>query len=354
MFKTEAEKPSIKKLLAKERRPVNLSRDEMVRTAYLDPGQTLPLVIHSNLDGLDLAAWAERNLGYLEEELHKHGAILFRDFAVDSVHKFQQFARAISGELVEYYERTVHRQTVERHIYTASEYPAEHPIPMHNEYSFSHVWPLKLWFHCVKPADGGGASLIADSRRVYDLIPPHVRDAFVNKQVAYSRNYGEGLDLAWEDAFQSTDRAEVEEYCRQARISFEWKEGNRLRTWQVRQGATRHVKTGEMVWFNQAHLFHVSSLERSARESLLSFYSDEDLPRHAFYGDGSAIEDSALEAVRAAYRQSTVAVSWRPGDVLMMDNMLVAHGREPFEGTRQLLVAMAELFDSREIQQVGD
>jgi len=344
MLKTEAQKPSIRNLLAKERKPINISPDEMVRTTYLHPEQTLPLVIQSNLDGLDLAAWAEQNLEYLEKELHKHGAILFRDFAVESARKFRLFAKAISQELVEYYERTVHRQTIESQIYTASEYPAEHPIPMHNEYSFSHVWPLKLWFYCVKPADRGGASLIADSRRVYELIPQHVRDAFINKQVTYSRNYGEGLDLTWEDAFQSTDKAEVEEYCRVAHISFEWKDGNRLRTRQVRQGVARHARTGEMVWFNQAHLFHVSSLEQSARESLLTFFKDEDLPRHAFFGDGSVIEDSALEAVRAAYRQATVAVAWQPGDVLMMDNMLVAHGREPFAGSRQLLVAMAELF----------
>lgn len=337
------------KLKSRQRKPVTISPEEMVRTTYLHPGQKLPLVIHSNLDGLDLAAWAEKNLEYLEKELREHGAILFRDFTVDSVRKFQRFAKAISQELVEYYERTVHRQTIERHIYTASEYPAEHPIPMHNEYSFSHVWPLKLWFYCVKPADRGGASLIADSRRVYDLIPPQVRDAFIAKQVAYSRNYGEGPDLTWEDAFQSTDKAEVEAYCRRAHISFEWKDGNRLRTWQVRQGAVRHAKTGEMVWFNQAHLFHVSSLDQAARESLLTFFKEEDLPRHAFYGDGSEIEGSALDAVREAYRQATVAVSWQPGDVLMMDNMLVAHGREPFEGSRQLLVAMAELLDSTEI-----
>lgn len=335
------------RLKSRQRKPVSVSPNEITRTTYLRPDQKLPLVIHPNLDGLDLAAWAEKNLEYLEKELCEHGAILFRDFSVDSARKFQSFAKSISQELIEYYERTVHRQTIERHIYTASEYPAEHPIPMHNEYSFSHVWPLKLWFYCVKPADRGGASLIADSRRVYDLIPPRVRDAFIARQVTYSRNYGEGLDLTWEEAFQSTDREEVEEYCRRAQISFEWKVGNRLRTRQVRQGAARHAKTGEMVWFNQAHLFHVSSLEQSARESLLTLFKEEDLPRHAFYGDGSVIEDSALDAVRAAYRQATVAVSWQPGDVLMIDNMLVAHGREPFQGSRQLLVAMAELFPNQ-------
>ena len=105
----------------------------------------------------------------------------------------------------------------------------------------------------------------------------------------YVRNYVQGLDFQWENVFQTTDKSEVESYCRNARIEYEWKDQNSLRTRQVCQAVAAHPKTGEMVWFNQAHLFHISSLKAEVGESLLTMIKEEDLPRNALYGDGSKI-----------------------------------------------------------------
>ena len=69
-----------------------------------------------------------------------------------------------------------------------------------------------------------------------------------------------GLDLPWEQAFNSEDRQVVERFCRSNRIDLEWKADGELRTRQVCQAVARHPHTGESVWFNQAHLFHVSNL----------------------------------------------------------------------------------------------
>jgi alpha-ketoglutarate-dependent taurine dioxygenase len=96
------------------------------------------------------------------------------------------------------------------------------------------------------------------------------------------------------------------------------------------------------VWFNQAHLFHISSLPEDIRQSLAELYTEADLPRQAYYGDGAAIEVAALDEVRRAYRQASVTFPWKAGDVVLVDNLLVAHGRRPFSGPRRVLVAMAE------------
>jgi alpha-ketoglutarate-dependent taurine dioxygenase len=165
----------------------------------------------------------------------------------------------------------------------------------------------------------------------------------------YVRNYGEGLDLSWREAFQTSDRAAVEAYCRQARMSCEWREGDRLRTRAVRQVLATHPHTGETVWFNHAHMFHISNVEAPVREALLAQYREDELPRNAFYGDGAPIEGSVLEEIRRVYRESAVRFEWRRGDVLMLDNFLVSHGRDPFAGPRQVLVAMAELYTNEEL-----
>jgi alpha-ketoglutarate-dependent taurine dioxygenase len=158
----------------------------------------------------------------------------------------------------------------------------------------------------------------------------------------YVRNYGEGIDLPWQEVFQTGERHDVERFCRSAGIDFEWKDGGGLTTRQVCQAIARHPQTGEQVWFNQAHLFHVSSLDAAARDMLLRRFAEDELPRHAFYGDGGAIEAAVLDEIRAAYEQEAVRFAWEKGDVLLLDNMLTAHGREPFEGPRQVLAGMAE------------
>jgi hypothetical protein len=115
-----------------------------------------------------------------------------------------------------------------------------------------------------------------------------------------------------------------------------------LRTRQVCQAVAVHPLTRETVWFNQAHLFHVSNLEPAVRETLLSVVNEEDLPRQAFYGDGRPIETAVLDEIRDVYQCHAVQFPWQKGDVLMLDNMLAAHGRTPFKGPRKILVAMSE------------
>jgi alpha-ketoglutarate-dependent taurine dioxygenase len=133
----------------------------------------------------------------------------------------------------------------------------------------------------------------------------------------------------------------VEEFCRQAGIEFEWKGDDELRTTQVCQAVAGHPITGEMVWFNQAHLFHVSSLKSEIRDSLLASSAGEP-PRNAYYGDGSAIADNDLDQIRAAYDDAAVIFPWQNDDVLIVDNMLVAHGRKPYRGARRIVVGMGQ------------
>ncbi len=194
-----------------------------------------------------------------------------------------------------------------------------------------------------------GATPIADDRKVFQRLDSAIKDLFMRKKVMYTRNYGEGVDLTWQDAFQTEDRSQVEEYCRKVHAEFEWKDGNRLRTRQVRQTVAVHPKVGEMVWFNHAHMFHISNMEAAVREYLLSAFKEEDLPRNAYYGDGSRIETSVLDEIRGVYNETSVTFPWQEGDILMLDNFLASHGREPFVGPRKIVVAMAELYTNKDI-----
>ena len=349
----EHDQINFRKFIATRRKSVSLSAQDLIKTGYLREGEQFPVVITPQVEDVNLVQWAASNCSYIEDKLLSHGAILFRGFKLDGVVGFEQFARAISPSLLDYKERAAPRKEVGKNIYTSTEYPADQHIPLHHEMSYSHNWPMKLWFYCAKAAEQGGATPIADDRVVVEKIDPRIKEIFLRKQVMYVRNYGDGFDLPWQDVFQTTDRAIVEDYCRRAHTEVEWKDNNRLRTRQVRQVMVTHPKTGARVWFNHAHMFHVSNLSAPVRESLLAEFGEEYLPRNAYYGDGSRIESSVLEEIRETYRQAAVVFEWREGDVLMVDNILASHGRHPYAGPRKILVSMAELYTNDTLFESG-
>lgn len=330
------------------RKALRLSGESLIKTEDLRPGVTLPLVVRPAIEGINLVAWAANNRQYIETQLLEHGVILFRGFDTHSVSAFENFASAICPELFGQYG-DLPRENESGKVYHSTPYPPNQTIFFHNEASHTYRWPMKIWFFCKQAAQQGGETPIADCRKVYGLIDPEIRERFERKKVMYVRNFGGGLDVSWQAFFQTSDRRAVEEYCRNSSIDFAWKGEDGLKIREVRAAIAEHPKTGQMVWFNQLLLHHTSSLDREIREFLLSAFKEEDLPRNVYYGDGSPIEDAVTEKISAAYRETATSFPWRDSDILMLDNMLTAHSRNPFTGTRKILVAMGEMMTGKDL-----
>lgn len=332
------------------RKPFNLSQNELIETEYLLPGKSIPLLVKPAVPGVNLLEWATSNQETVKTLLLNYRALLFRNFNINSTDLFNQFIKTTStGELLEYRDRSSPRHEISGKIYTSTDYPAEQSIFLHNEGTYWLTWPLKIYFGCLIAPQQGGETPIADCRNIFQRINPKIRERFIEKKVLYVRNYNDGFGLSWQTVFQTEDKTVVEEYCRRNGIEFEWKSGDRLRTRQVRQAVAKHPQTGENIWFNHATFFHVSTLEPRMRETLLAEFKEEDLPNNTYYGDGSPIEISVLDELREAYLQERVVFPWQEGDVLMLDNMSVAHSRTPFVGSRKVVVGMAEPFTNPEI-----
>lgn len=325
-----------------KRRAVSVSAEALIKTHLLDPKRALPLVIEPGAQPVDLIAWLSGNRAFIEEALLRHGGILFRGFGLQGAAGLEEAIRALCGEALEYRERSSPRRSVAGRVYTSTDYPPSYPIFLHNENSYQKTWPLKVFFLCETPSETGGETPIADCRRVLARIDPAVRDRLVEKGWMYVRNFGDGFGLDWQTVFQTADRDEVTEHCKRNSIEVEWKDGGRLRTRAVRSAMAKHPRTGEPVWFNHATFFHVSTLVPEVREDLLRELAESDLPTNTYYGDGTPFEPETLDHLRAAYEAETVSFPWQQGDLLVLDNMLTAHARAPYAGSRKVLVGMAE------------
>jgi len=316
-----------------------------------------PMTIHAPRGSADLGALIESERDEISARLLARGAILFRGFPISTAEDLGA-VQARLGESMRYIggdsPRT--RLTSKADVYTSTEAMKSVPLPLHNELSYLDAQPRLLWFACLVPPARGGATTIADGRAIVRSMDPAIRDRFERDGVRYTLGYrGPGQPLealdrfakiakSWMDAFETTDRREVERHCREMHARFEWKRGGHLAIETHRPATKRHPITNELVWFNQAHLFHFNAryLGRVRYDLARAFFAATGLvPHDACFGDGSPLGDDVIDHVFDVLDAHTVPIEWRRGDVLLVDNVLCMHGRAPFRGERRIVVAMS-------------
>jgi alpha-ketoglutarate-dependent taurine dioxygenase len=289
----------------------------------------------------DLAGWLDEiGPGVLTELLTEHKALVFRDFGVTPDTLEPVLERLVPGRLP-YVHGNSPRTKVSGNLYTSTEYPQQYTISMHNELSYAHSWPARLSFYCEKAADSGGATPVLDGAVWLASLDAEVREAFAGG-IRYVQNLhdGFGFGKSWQDTFETDDRAAVETYLRDSRADWEWGPDG-LRVIQLRPATVAHPVTGAEVWFNQADQWHPAGLGDETSAELYDILSPDEFPQYVTFADGGPIPDAYIEQILHRGLEHAVDVNWRTGDVLLIDNVLVAHGRRPFEGTRRVLVAMS-------------
>jgi hypothetical protein len=325
-----------------------VSTTKLVETGFV-PGHedSLPLLITPAVENVDLASWCQANREQIDGYLDKYGAILFRGFGLQGASDFEAVASAIASNLFAEYGDLPPEAASER-IYGSTPYPPDKMILFHNESSHLPSWPLRQFFFCVTPAPDRGETPLLDCRVVFDALDPDIREEFAQKGLLYVRNFSEGIDVPWQDFFHTDDKAEVEKVCSDAGMTCEWTEQG-LRIGQVAQAVRTHPRTGELLFFNQVQLHHVSCLDEETRTALRQLFSDEDLPRNVYFGDGTPIPDAVIERIGELYEELCVEFPWQTGDLIAVDNMIVSHARRPFSGPRKLLVAMGEMVQASDL-----
>jgi hypothetical protein len=320
---------------------VPLSSDNAVVSEPLDRAGKPPLVIRPARRDVDVAAWASASRVRLDSALNEHGAVLFRGFGIVTAEALERLAGALVDRLMG--DNGEHRRSYPSgNIYTPVFFPPEEKLLWHTENSFNDTGPARVFFCCAQPADSGGETPIVDSRLVFQRLDEQLRTEFLAKKVMYVRNYGTGLGLHWREVFRTDSPREAEARCAEQGLRYSWS-GDRLRTWAVRPAALRHPGTGEWSWVGQAQHWHPACLDAATRTALTSTLAPEELPRQCHFGDGSVIPDEMMAEICRVYEELEISFPWERGDVMVLDNVLVAHARNAFRGERELLVAMGDM-----------
>jgi alpha-ketoglutarate-dependent taurine dioxygenase len=346
-----------------------------LKTTFVNE-QQLPLVYEPGSPAARvesaLTAWLRANSAEVAESLRTHGAVLFRGFELADAAAFERVALALDPELVSSYSGVAVRTPITKYVHTSTELPPHYPIPQHAELAYTRNPPRKIFFFCDEAPKVGGETPLCDLRKVWAELPDPLRSRFDAASIRYFRVHGAPDERRfrlwgsrrWSDVFQTVDRHEVERRASAMGLMTTWLRDGALRLENILPATRVHPLHGTRAWHNQANLFHpdgplieyehIVRQRRSLRSLLvraalrcLSRIRRWLLPRTGFdwnveLGDGSAIPTRDIEQIYSVLWRNLACFTWRPGDLVVVDNYSVSHGRLPFHGKRRIMVALTD------------
>ncbi|MGH3587388.1 MAG: TauD/TfdA family dioxygenase [Pseudonocardia sp.] len=317
-----------------------------VQHLHLDLRPGAPAMIRVPFPG-DAVAWAGAHRPMLRSVVAEHGAVLVRGLGLRDPAQVGAVFGQLATHLMAEREAFAARRAYGGGVYSSSTWPANQPMCMHHELSYAQEFPSTMLFACLRPPQAGGATGVADAARVLDALPAGLVARFAHEGWLLVRNYHAEIGASVGDAFGTEDRAAVERYCRAHAIGYEWRPGGGLRTWQRRRAVVRHPVTGLRCWFNQVAFLNEATMEPEVREFLVDTYGPDGLPFTTRFGGGEPIGADVVALINGVYERHTVREPWQEGDLMLVDNVRAAHGREAFSGPREVLVAMADAVSFR-------
>src|SRR5262245_51791898 len=289
----------------------------------------------------DAARWAAEHRDALRAFVAQNGALVVRGLELRDVAGIAALFRNLGGLMTET-EAFAPRRRYADGVYSSSKWPSNQPMCMHHELSYALEPPSFLMFACTVAPTKDGATPVADAAAVRDALPADLVERFERVGWLLIRNYNDDIGASVADAFGTDDRRAVESYCRANAIEYEWRDGGALRTVQRRRAVVRHPVTARPSWFSQIAFLSEWTLASEVREYLVDVYGEDGLPFNTQFGNGDPIDADVVRVINEVYDANTLREPWQAGDLLLVDNIRTAHGREPFEGPRELVVALAD------------
>ncbi len=290
----------------------------------------------------DALGWAKEYKDQLRATVGQYGAVMVRGLGLNDASQTGDVLRALGSDLMTEREAFATREVHSNNIYSSSAWPQNQQMCMHHELSYAREFPGLMMFACLTAPAAGGATAIADATAILKALPEDMVKKFDEHGWMLTRSYTEDIGISIEDAFGTDDRSDIESYCQANGIECEWQSDGGLHTSQRRRAVVEHPRTAQRCWFNQIAFLNEWTLEPEIREFLVDVYGDDGLPFNTRFGNGDPLSEGDVQAINAVYTEHTMREPWQSGDLLLVDNIRMAHARESFEGTREVIVAMSD------------
>lgn len=227
-------------------------------------------------------------------------------------------------------------------IFRTTPYPAEEDLLFHNEASHTPKVPRHIFFYSHQAAETGGFTPLSNGVDALGKLDETVADALRQHGLIYRRRFVEGLDVSWQDYFDTDDPDDVERQCQENGSTCSWTEGDILQV-DFKTLAIGRLPDGRESMFHQVAIHHPAFLAEEIREYFTSYDPQGSTPRNVLLGDGSPLSDDWAREIVHAQNLAGQYFSWQAGDVLAVDNRICAHGRTHFSGPRENYVIMSRL-----------
>ncbi|MFJ8112085.1 TauD/TfdA family dioxygenase [Streptomyces sp. NPDC096132] len=317
----------------------SMSPASLLDDVEFQPGR--PPILRAELSG-DAPSWAAAHRDALRALAAEQGCVLIRGLGLRDVAGTSAVFERLSTGLMTEREAFAPRRTYADGVYSSAQWPPNQPMCMHHELSYTLEFPGLMLFACLTAPTEGGATGVADAATVLEELPTELTERFEREGWLLTRSYNDEIGSSLIEAFGTDDRDAVERYCRANAIECDWQPDGSLRTRQRRSAVMRHPVTGRRCWFNQIAFLNEWTLAPEVREYLVEVYGADGLPFNTRFGGGDPIGEDVVGLLNKVYEANTAREPWQAGDLMLVDNIRTAHSREPFEGSREVLVAMAD------------
>ncbi|MEU7650205.1 TauD/TfdA family dioxygenase [Streptomyces huasconensis] len=286
--------------------------------------------------------WLAEHRDEIRARVAEHGAVRVRGLGLADRAAAGAAIRAVLGEPLTEREGFAPRETYAEGVYSSSEWPPDQPMCMHNELSYAVEFPALMAFACLTAPTQGGVTALADTRAVLAELPARLVARFETTGWKLTRGYNPLVGVDWKKAFGTSDIDAVERYCEQHAILATWDVYGGLNTSQRRAAVIHHPVTGDRCWFNQIAFLNEWTMAPEVREFLVAEFGPEGLPFNTFYGDGEPLDRETVDLINEVYEKHTLREPWERGDLMVVDNIRMAHSREPYRGDREIVVGLGE------------
>lgn len=289
-----------------------------------------------------LPAHIAANKSEIDASLADSGAVLFRGFDVPAAQTFDAVVEAYGEANFPYAESLSNavRVNVTDRVFTANEAPPSTSIFLHHEMAQTPIYPSKLLFYCEVAPDSGGATPLCRSDILLEQLKrqePELITRFANQGVRYSNimpdqdDAGSGQGRSWRSTLSVVDRISAEERLANLGYDWQWQDDSSLKVTTPVLEAVRTLPDGRQSFFNQLiAAFRGWSDSRNTASKSVTF------------GDGTPITPADMESAISLSDELSYDLEWQAGDVALLDNFLVMHGRRPFAGKRRVLASLIQ------------